>query len=108
MSVEPRAFLRDAMIALEEVLQRNDHKPDWMEQTVDELLLKTVEEFGEVITANKGYDRQSKQDEALDLAVCGLMLWAKSGGTLYALNRGRDPVFKNEGSGGEPEPSPIQ
>lgn len=89
----PRPFLVDAMKALEEVLQRNDHKPDWMEQTIDELLLKTVEEFGEVIAANKGYDRQSKQDEALDLAVCGLMLWAKAGGTLYAKDRGREQVF---------------
>lgn len=93
----PRIFLQQAAIALEEVLQRNDQKPDWVPGmgeavTVEHsrgllaLLDEELRELKETIVP--GGDVTRVQAEALDVAACALFIWHAAMGS-GSRDRGR-------------------
>lgn len=90
--VVPRLMLQQAAIALEATLQRNDEKGDWADEALRHVVSKLTEEMGELLDEvpyNSDIDREAVRHEALDVAACALMVWARAGGS-NTTNRGRE------------------
>lgn len=90
----PRAVLVDFAQALEATISRNDHKPDWVREPQQTLVDKLREEVAELEHELRVADEAPGSTprvalEALDVALCALMLWDRARGAAASQNRGR-------------------
>ena len=72
-ALEPRKEVKDFAMAMEEKLQKNDHRPHWRGDSIQYLLGRMNDEWNELGDALKG--EGDPREELIDIANFAMMLW---------------------------------
>jgi NTP pyrophosphatase (non-canonical NTP hydrolase) len=77
MDIDVRPVVAEFALAMEAKLRKNDHKPEWQNDTAADLLVRLEEEEEELYDAvhDETADNTEVMDEATDVANFSLMVW---------------------------------